>query len=389
MCAMRVTQTAIRQMRPGDIIRDDDVKGFGARFRNASISYFLQTRANGRLRWLTIGKHGSPWTPETARRRAREMLASISAGEDPGLEKAAARNAVTTAEAISIFFEEHGPKLAASSREEYERLCRLHIAPAFGSVPIRDVTGGDVARLHVALRDRPRAANFALAVISKLMNWAETRGLRAPDSNPVKGVTRYKESRRERYLSSEELGRLAEALAAVDASGAESAYAVAAIRLLLLTGARLTEILTLQWRYVDLERGLIFLPTSKTGQKPIFLSEAALQVLRELPRLKNNPHVIVGAREGSRLINLQKPWRRIRAMAGLDDVRIHDLRHSFASFAAAGGASLPQIGALLGHKSPATTQRYAHLAAEPLHQVNAAVGDKIAAHFDKSKTRKS
>ncbi len=153
---------------------------------------------------------------------------------------------------------------------------------------------------------------------------------------------------------------------------------IAAIRLLVLTGARLSEIRSLRWDEVDLERRAIRLRDSKTGEKTIHLSEAAVEVLEALPRLPDNPHVICGNRKGACLVNLQKPWRRIRAMAGLPDVRLHDLRHSFASVAAAQGLSLPMIGALLGHSQPATTARYAHLADDPVGRANAAVSEQIA-----------
>ncbi len=157
-----------------------------------------------------------------------------------------------------------------------------------------------------------------------------------------------------------------------------SLFAVAAIRLLILTGARLNEILTLQWKHIDIQWGLLLLPESKTGQKAIRLSDKAVRVLETLPRLKGNPYVIPGLVEGQHLVNLQKPWRYIRKLADLDDVRIHDLRHSFASMAAASGASLPMIGALLGHTQPQTTARYAHLANDPLKRLNQEVGEMIS-----------
>ena len=151
------------------------------------------------------------------------------------------------------------------------------------------------------------------------------------------------------------------------------------MRLLVFTGARLSEVLNLRWQDVDVERAKLWLPDSKTGRKALYLSAPALQVLADLPRLDGNPHVICGDKPGARLVNIQKPWRRIRARAGLEDVRLHDLRHSFASVAAAGGLSLPMIGKLLGHTQAATTQRYAHLAADPVRAANEAIGQRIAA----------
>lgn len=384
---MRLTVSGVKALKSGEELRDDVLTGFGARKQRDKISYFLQTTIDGRRRHITIGRHGAPWTLDEARKKAREMLRAIEEGRDPKAPASTgdARPApvVTVRQAAKRFLEEHGPKLSARSFEEYERILKLHILPKLGKTPVAAVAHSDATRLHVGLKDRPRIANFTLAVLSKFMSWAELQGLR-DGPNPCRGVSKFKENARHRYLSQDELQRLAGALIAVEREENESPYVVAAIRLLLLTGARLNEILTLQWRFVDLERGLIFLPTSKTGVKQIFLSEGAVRVLQGLPRLKKNPYVIVGAREGAHVINLQKPWRRIRERAEIVDVRIHDLRHSYASFAAANGASLPQIGALLGHKDANTTKRYAHLAAAPLHQVNAGVGDMLSSVFAKN-----
>ena len=158
----------------------------------------------------------------------------------------------------------------------------------------------------------------------------------------------------------EELQRLGATLAAAKRNEAETPFVLTAIALLLLTGARLNEILTLRWEHVDLANAVLRLPNSKTGAKEIYLSDTAIKLLRDMPQMAGNPHVIAGKRTGARLVNLQKPWRRIRAAANLNDVRIHDLRHSFASVAAGKGMSLPVIGKLLGHTQPATTARYAH-----------------------------
>jgi integrase len=199
--------------------------------------------------------------------------------------------------------------------------------------------------------------------------------------NPARGIEYYRETARERFLSPEELARLGKALADADAEG-ESPYVTAAVRLLVLTGARLGEILSLEWAHVDLDARLLRLPDSKTGAKTIALPAPAIEILAGLPKQQGNPHVICGARAGERLINLQKPWRRIRKSAGLDDVRLHDLRHSFASVAAAGGMSLPLIGSLLGHKQAQTTLRYAHLGADPRLAAADAVAATIAASMN-------
>ena len=219
-------------------------------------------------------------------------------------------------------------------------------------------------------------------MLSKFFNWAEKHGLRPDGSNPCRHVEKYREGRRERFLSQVELGRLGDALREAEQDKSCSPWVVAAVRLLTLTGARLNEILTLRWEHVSEEHESLFLPDSKTGRKAIHLSPPALALLQAIPRLEGNPYVICGERPGRHLVNIEKPWRRIRAAAKLDDVRLHDLRHSFASVAASGGQSLIVIGKMLGHSQPATTARYAHLADDPVKAASDAVGRHIASAMD-------
>lgn len=212
-----------------------------------------------------------------------------------------------------------------------------------------------------------------------MFNLTERWHLRPLNSNPVRHVERFPENAMERFLSDEELARLAAVLNEREQDGSESLFAITAIRLLIFTGARSGEILNLRWANVDLERAMLRLDDSKTGRKPIFLPPPARELLVQLPCVEGNPHVIVGDKEGAALVNIRKPWHRIREAAGLDGVRLHDLRHTFASTAAAGGASLQMIGRLLGHSQIATTMRYSHLANDPVRSAADAVGDRIEA----------
>ena len=262
---------------------------------------------------------------------------------------------------------------------EYRRLFDNFILPVLGRKRIKDVTRSDVAGLHHKLRSTPYQANRVMALLSKLFNWAERHGYRSDGTNPCRHIEKFREEGRERHLSPAEMERLGAALAAAQFDGSATPWTVAAIRLLVFTGARLSEILTVRWGWVDTQAGTLTLPDSKTGRKVIHLNPPALEVLATLPRLEGNRFVICGRKSGAHLVNLQKPWRAIRERAGLDDVRIHDLRHSFASVAAAGGMSLPLIGAMLGHSQPATTARYAHLAADPIKAASATVANQIAA----------
>jgi integrase len=201
--------------------------------------------------------------------------------------------------------------------------------------------------------------------------------------NPAAGVKKPPVRKMERFLSEEEIGRLARALDA-EAASSSNPYPSAAIKLLIVTGARRGEIAGLQWQNVDLAQKCLRLPDSKTGAKIIYLNEPALDIIRLLPRLSKNLYVIPGTRDGARSGAIDRVWSRVRAAAGLPDVRLHDLRHSFASMGVVDGLSLPIIGALLGHKHSATTARYAHLAAGPLRSANDAVGSRIAAAMRKA-----
>lgn len=232
--------------------------------------------------------------------------------------------------------------------------------------PIKDVTRQDVAQLHHGLRKIPTSANKLLAILSKFFNWCEKFGYRSDHTNPCRHVEKYKERPRQRFLSPQEQGRLWDALNSAEKNGTATIYSKNAIRVISLTGARLREILNLKWTYVDLERMVLNLPTSKTGAKTIYLNNMAAEIIAQVPIQCENEYVFCGKRAGEPIKELQKAWQRIRSSADLEDVRIHDLRHTFASVAVQSGMSLPLIGALLAHSQPRTTARYAHLAADPL-----------------------
>jgi|HubBroStandDraft_4_1064222.scaffolds.fasta_scaffold10689_1 integrase len=382
----KITKRAVDALKPGPdgaetMLWDTEVKGFGCRVqRGGSKSYIVHYRVgSGRgapLRKLTIGKHGAPWTPETARKEARRLLGMIEGGADPAADKIARKEAPTVADLAERFLAEHAEaKRKASTATEYRRLLDRIILPALGKRKVIDITRHDIGKLHHGLRDAPYQANRVLAVLSKMFNLAEQWGLRPDGSNPCRHVEKFGERKRERMLSPAELARLGDALSTHNGSP----YAVAAVKLLMFTGARLGEVLGLRWDWIDFDRGEARLPDSKSGAKTLHLPPPALAVLAELPRQDGNLHVIVGHKTGAAMVNLEKPWRAMRASAALDDVRLHDLRHAFASVAASSGMGLPIIGKMLGHTQAATTHRYAHLASDPVKAAAAAVAGKIAA----------
>lgn len=388
----KITKRTVDQLSPCGhdvLVWDTDVKGFGVRCRRSGAKFYvLKTRIGGRQRWLTIGQHGSPWTPDGARREALRLLGLKAGGGDPATVRDRQKVAITIAELADRFLREHvAQHCKPRTAEEYHRAVERYIKPRLGRHRITDLSRADVAQFHHQHRAHPCQANRSLAVLSKMMNLAEAWGLRTESNNPCRHVKKYREEKRERYLTMQELQRLGTTLADADRNKTETPFVVAAIGLLALTGARLSEILTLKWQYVDLENGVLRLPDSKTGAKPIYLNDAAIKLLRTMPTMQGNPFVIAGKKPGARLINLQKPWRRLRAAANLDGVRIHHLRHSFASVAAGVGTSLPVIGKLLGHTQPVTTARYAHLAADPVRAASNLIGNAISTAMKKPRHR--
>jgi integrase len=377
----RIGKEAVDALKPGAVMWDTVVRGFGVRCREGGTkTYIVQYRAGtGRgapLRKYTIGRHGSPWTPDTARKEARRVLGRVACGADPAAERACDKKAGTVAQLCDTFLAEHvQAKRKGRTATEYRRLIEHFMKPALGNLKVGDVTRAHVSRLHHSLRSTPYQANRVLAVCSVMFAKAEAWGFRPDGSNPCQHVEKFKELARERMLSADELARLGDALAGYHGSP----YVVAAIKLLVFTGARLSEVLGLRWEQVDFERGEARLPDGKTGAKTLHLPPPALAVLTDLPRVAGNPHVIVGEVAGAALVNLGKAWRAIRKQAGLDDVRLHDLRHAFASVAASSGMSLPVIGKMLGHAQAATTHRYSHLAPDPVKQAAASVAGTIAA----------
>jgi integrase len=367
-----ITATAIDALQPGDVLQDPKLSGFGARRQRDAVSYFLKCRVNGRQKWFTIGRHGSPWNPTTARKRALDILSNPSI-----VKKAANPLPQTFAQVSDLFLADHGPRLRPSSLGGYKGNLKNYLLPAFGRTTIADITYSMVSAAYIRWQDHRRAANYSLAILSKIMTWAERHELRPRNSNPCRGIERLKDGKRQVFLKSDDLARLGAALDKAEAEHLMSLFAVAAIRLLIFTGARKSEILTLKWTYIDFERGLIFLPDSKTGQKTITLNDAAVAVLKSIPRFANNPYVIVG-RHGECMVNLHKPWGIIRDLTGFADLRLHDLRHTFASAAVGIGGSLPVLGRQLGHSQPQTTQRYSHLADDPVRQLTQATGQVLA-----------
>lgn len=386
------------------ILWDEDLAGFGVvAFPSGRTVYIAQFRKDGRSRRVHIGKHGR-LTPDEARGEAKKLLGGVEQGIDVAEQRRAAREVPTFGTVADRFLKEHvARKRKARTLASYELLNRKHLKPAIGCLRVVDVRRSDIDRLHASMK--PGAANRAVSLVSAVWNWAAKRDLVRFENNPAKGIERNPEAAKERFLSTEELGRLGDALRLAETTGlpyevnesgpkAKHAprperrlrrldpFAIAAIRLLILTGARLREILHARWSEVDFERGIIFLPDSKTGRKPLLLSAAAQAIIADLPRIERNPYVVPGEGDKPRA-DLKRPWAAITRAANLPGVRLHDLRHSFASIGAGASFGLPIVGKLLGHSQPQTTARYAHLDADPLRRAANQIGAAIHAALNR------
>ncbi|WP_411820224.1 tyrosine-type recombinase/integrase [Hyphococcus formosus] len=361
---MKITKRSLENIAANGreyFVWDEIVTGFGVRVSpRGRKSFIVQYRSGGRTRRMSLGAQGA-LTPDEARNIAKSILGDVARGTDPAQIRARDRRAANVSELCERFMKEHvALQCKPTTQREYQRCCDLFIRPVLGGFKVQDVTRADVANLHHSLRDKPYQANRVLGVLSKMFNLAELWGLRPDGSNPTRHVHKNRERKRERFLSPEEISALWSVLDKRVRAGEETPQVAGAFKLLLLTGCRLSEIQFLKWTYI---RGdVIWLPDAKTGPRRVLLSRAAMAILAQLFQVRVGQYVIAGAIPGEPITDLQRPWRRIRAQAGIADVRIHDLRHTYASIAAMAGHSLPMIGRLLGHTQAQSTARYAHLA---------------------------
>ena len=345
---------------------DSEVKGFGVRVNlNLKKTFILKFRVgqgrSAQVRKPVIGTFGV-MKVEEARKIARKWLLEASEGKDP---KEVDKTNVMLKDFFEVYLEHYAKlKKKLSSIEEDKRLMRLHISPSFGKVCIKNITRAMITKHHQSMHATPHGANRMLALLSKMMNLAEKWEYRALNSNPCRHIDRYKEKGREVYLTMSKIEKIG--LAIKELEKTESPYILAAIKMLLFTGRRTSEILTLRWEYLDFENSKMHLPETKTGAKTFHLSSTTKQLLFSLPSREG--FVFKSVVSGKRVTIVRHIWKKICKLADIDNVRVHDLRHTYASLAIHQGFSLPIISKMLGHTDTRTTERYAHLHDDPVNQ---------------------
>ena len=362
------------------IFWDRDLAGFGVRVHTTGRKlYVVQSRGPAGLKRVTLGRVGIE-PIDKHRREAAVVIDRIKRGEDPIPSKPPPEP--TVADLAERCLEKYvAVRCKPNTAKNYRLAIRHHILPALGKKALKDVGPKDVTALHHKLRDRPAAANQAMWVLSRMFALAENWGMVPPGRRPTRHVRQYRETSRERFLTLDEYRHLGATLTRLEAEGSMMPSAVAAIRLLMLTGCRSDEILTLKWDDVDRTARVLRLRDTKTGPRMVPLTKPVLKVLDGVERDEGIPWVLRGAKLGSRLACLSWHWRRIKQETGLHDVRVHDLRHSYASRALALGEGLPAIGRLLGHVRVGTTAKYAHLVRDAEKTAAARTGDSIGAQI--------
>ena len=365
----------------------DQLAGFGVKALPTGKKVFVvkyRTSGGGRSapqRWQTLGTFGAI-TVDQARQMAPQILAAVACGDDPQYEKLAKRSARKLQDVWDRFATDELPLKKPSTRRDYEAQWNDALKPKFGTTLVKDIKRPDVDKFHKNMRETPYQANRILALFSRIMNLAERWEYRAQGTNPCRYVEKFKEESRERYLSIDEIGRISRGIDSLTAMNQLWQDAGNAVKLLLLTGARVTELTQAMWQWLNVEAKVLELPDSKTGKKTIYLSPTAIEILelqRTVSRDKESEYIFPGRSKGKPLHNLRKPSGKICEEAGISGVRLHDLRHTAASIAVGQGLGLPIVGRLLGHSQAQTTQRYAHVDSDPALKAAKIVGDIVGA----------
>jgi len=382
--ATKLTKRVVEALEPRQreyIVWDTQIAGFGVRIMpSGRRTYLFRYRdKHGTDRKPKIGVHSQQMTCDQAREIAQDWSYKAAKGEDPTAGRRV-KNSPTIDDLYREYMARHAPNKKERSRKEDERLWKQCVLPRLGiKKKVVEITSDDIEDLKEKMKGTPTQANRVLSLLSKAFALCEKRSWkwRPKNSNPVKGVDKFKEVERQRYLSRPELQKIVEGLEPFWKSDAITDRSFAGlVMLLILTGARISEIITAKREWIV--KDFLYLDDSKSGARKIHLNDLALEIINQLPSVDGNPYLIVGRRRARHLVNAGKLWKRLLTSVGVSDLRRHDLRHSFASMGLSGGLSLLAIGKLLGHSSPLSTKRYAHLEQTTHRDVGNAVHKEIS-----------
>ena len=361
-------------------VRDDDLTGFLVHVTASGkkVFYYRYRAGKGRAaqaQSILIGSFPA-LSVDQAREIARTKVVAVAQGKDPASQVREDKIAPFVSSTLEAFLTQHvDAKLKAATAKHYRLLANNAVIPAIGKLKIEAVTHRHIASLHHSMKATPYMANRCIALLSKFFSWCELHGYRDKNTNPVHGLEKFHEEKRMKFMGSAELEALGNGFAKLEATDKIDPIIAAALKVLLFTGARCSEILTLEWSFLDLEKGIANLPDSKTGAKPIHIPPPAMAIIENLPRV--NKFCFPGRSGNNHIVNVKDTWKRLLEASGLEGWRIHDLRHAFASAAASSGKSLPIIGKILGHTQAATTSRYAHLSDNPVATAAAETAEQL------------
>jgi integrase len=374
----RINRKSVAGLQRGEWITDDMLPGFKVRRPNRLALYGVNIRLNGRMRWISLGSE-SDLTPDQARGEAERIRGLKRQGIDPAAQRDQRKAGATLKAAADRFLHEHvRKKLRPRTIVHYEEMISRLILPKFGRWRIEAVTRSDVAQWHGGLHRTPTQANRALAILSSLMAWAiDDAKLR--EDNPCVGITRFRERMVIRYPTPAEISRVVKAMDELLDEGEINSFFVAGTKVLLMTGARRSEIFESEWSWLDVDRRSLVLPDSKTGEKVIALPDAAVAIIMALPRMDGCRFIFPSLKTDRPFVNFTPMWKAVLERASVGHWRLHDLRHGFASAAVDAGAPLYVVGRQLGHARPATTARYAHVADGPKHAITETVAGLFGA----------
>ncbi len=375
--AERLNDSMVRQLETpaqgNRITYDETVRGFGVRMTaGGAKSFILNYRVRGRERRYTIGAYPD-WTTSAARNEAKELKRAISKGDDPLGARQQERAAPTVNDLCDRYIKEHLPKKRPASKRHDEGYIKRIVRPKLGRLKVADVRYADIDGLHQALKDTPVAANRLVTLLSKMFSLAIRWDWR--ETNPCKEIERYDEQERQRYLTTAEIARLTDALAQHD-----DQVAANVIRLILFTGARRGEVLNATWDQFNLGAGVWIKPSAHTKQKRehrVPLSAPAIELLSNLKKAADGEYVFPGRVPGQPRTELKRTWEALCKTAKIENARVHDLRHTFASILVSSGMSLVLVGRLLGHTQAQTTLRYGHIHDDPLREATERVGKVV------------